>query len=295
MDKKAVSCINLGGKRKLNFKSGPLVMGILNCTPDSFFPGSRTDVTNNGLNKALEMISNEVDILDIGGESSRPGSDYVSAEKEIARVIPLIQSVRQKSDILISVDTRKAVVAEKALDAGADIINDISALSDDPDLALLAAEKKVPVILMHKRGTPLTMQNNPSYSDTVGEIIKELLDAVELALKAGVSVNKIILDPGIGFGKRYEDNLIILKELKRIKNCGYPVLIGASRKSFIGTVLSSIDGKERPVEGRLSGSLAANAYSAIAGADILRVHDVKETVDMVKILKSIMAAGHEEK
>ncbi|MBI9102975.1 MAG: dihydropteroate synthase [Spirochaetales bacterium] len=261
--------------------SQPRVMGIINCTPDSFYSGSRKTKLVEGIETALAMIAAGADILDLGGESSRPGSEYVDAAVEIERVIPMIEGIRKVSDITISVDTRKAAVARAALDAGADWINDISALEDDPLLGTLAAERDVPVILMHKRGIPLHMQDNPEYKDTSGEIIVELKKAVKRAVKAGIKKDKIILDPGIGFGKRMEDNLRILKELPRFKESGFPLLIGASRKAFIGLIL------EKEVEERLIGSVAIHLYAAIMGADIVRVHDVDETVQTLKLLNAV--------
>ncbi|MCK4542653.1 MAG: dihydropteroate synthase [Spirochaetales bacterium] len=259
-------------------------MGILNCTPDSFFPGSRTATGPEGLEAAREMINQGADILDIGGESTRPGSRFVSEEDEIRRVVPLIKEIRKESNIPISVDTRKAPVAKAALDAGADMINDVSALRDDPALGNLAAERKVPVILMHKRGTPEIMQVDPHYEDTIGEIKKELMQAVTRALQMGIQPAQIILDPGIGFGKRHIDNLLILKNLDILRETGYPILMGLSRKSFLGRIL------DNEVEDRLAGSLAANAWCAIQGVEILRVHDVAETVDMVRVLSAIQEA-----
>lgn len=270
--------------RILDLTGFPLVMGILNCTPDSFFPGSRTATGPEGLEAAREMINQGADILDIGGESTRPGSRFVSEEDEIRRVVPLIIEIRKESNIPISVDTRKAPVAKAALDAGADMINDVSALRDDPALGNLAAERKVPVILMHKRGTPEIMQVDPHYEDTIGEIKKELMQAVTRALQMGIQPAQIILDPGIGFGKRHIDNLLILKNLDILRETGYPILMGLSRKSFLGRIL------DNEVEDRLAGSLAANAWCAIQGVEILRVHDVAETVDMVRVLSAIQEA-----
>ncbi len=275
--------LELSGGRSISTKRKSFVMGILNTTPDSFFPGSRVEAEE-GRSSAEKMIHAGADIIDIGGESSRPGSAYVSADEEISRVIPLIKAIRSFSDIPISIDTRKSATAEAALNAGADIINDISALADDPELGFLAAERDVPLILMHMRGTPETMQQNPHYNDTIEEILTELEVCIRRAGAYGISKNRIILDPGIGFGKRLDDNLKILKEIKRFTDTGYPILIGLSRKSFIGAVTGSV------VEDRLSGTLAANMLSALAGASILRVHDVPETVAMLEIIKAVEGA-----
>ncbi len=270
--------------RLLDLSAPPLIMGIINATPDSFFPDSRAAATEEGLLRARRMIDEGADILDIGGESSRPGSDYVGAEEELARVIPLIQAIRRESHIAISVDTRKAVVARAALEAGADVINDISALTDDPDLAPVAAEFDCMLILMHKRGTPKEMQESPSYEDTLQEIIDELEEGVERALAAGVKRTRILLDPGIGFGKRHGDNLRILKYLPRLRERGFPLLIGHSRKSFIGRITG------RDVEDRLPGSLAAGIMAQIGGADILRVHDVAATRDAASVVVAVQGA-----
>ena len=258
-------------------------MGIVNRTPDSFFPGSRSSSLDHALEQASEMAAAGADILDIGGESSRPGSSYVEIEEELERVVPTVTEIRKRlPDILISVDTRKARVAASALDAGADMINDISALSDDSGLAALLALRKVPVVLMHMRGNPKNMQLEPMYEDTVAEVADELMERVSRALSAGISAENIIIDPGIGFGKRSEDNLRLIKHLRTFKSQGFPVLIGLSRKGFIGKIL---DG--RPVEGRAAGTLAALAYCVLEGADILRVHDVQETADLCRILLAI--------
>ncbi len=277
----------LNNRGVLDLSDLPLIMGVINCTPDSFYPGSRKTGLNAGLKTAMEMIEQGADILDIGGESSRPGSEYVDPEEELSRVIRLIKAVRKESDVSISIDTRKACVAERALDAGANIINDISALQDDPRLAFLAAKRDVYVILMHKRGSPEKMQENPLYIDTVREIKKELMISVNTAIKGGIKKDKLIIDPGIGFGKRFSDNLIILNRLKDFKEPGYPVLIGLSRKSFIGNILGN------DVEERLIGSIAANMYAVLEGADIIRVHDVGETVQMLRMVKAIKNAGEE--
>ncbi|TVQ37918.1 MAG: dihydropteroate synthase [Spirochaetaceae bacterium] len=260
-------------------------MGILNCTPDSFYASSRSVTVDQAVAAARRMIDTGADMLDIGGESSRPGSDYVSAGQEIERVVPVISAVREFSDIPISVDTRKRVVAEAAVAAGADLINDISALRDDPELAAFAADRELPVILMHMRGTPRTMQLNPCYEDTLGEICAELRQFAYAAQQSGIARAQILLDPGIGFGKRLQDNLAILRGIAELRELGYPLVIGASRKSFIGALTDA--GAPRPPEERLAGSLAVHAIAAQAGADILRVHDVPETVDVLRVLAEL--------
>jgi dihydropteroate synthase len=259
-------------------------MGIVNTTPDSFYPGSRKHGTAEALEAVRTMVDEGADIVDVGGESTRPGSDPVSAEEEIRRVVPVVEGARRFTDIPISIDTRKALVAAAALDAGADIVNDISALRDDPEMGLLAAERGCPVILMHIRGTPKTMQENPRYDDPVAEVIQELSDRASEALRYGIRRESIVLDPGIGFGKRLADNLQLLKHINRIRDLGYPVLVGLSRKSFIDKLLGL------QVEERLAATLAAEAYTAARGADILRVHDVKETVHLVRMLAAIESA-----
>ena len=258
----------------------PLIMGIINCTPDSFFAGSRTVGLDNYLRFADRMISDGTDILDIGGESTRPGSSPVTVEEEISRVIPLIDEIRKSNSIPISIDTSKAKVAEAALNAGADIINDISALSD-PNMPALAAERGVFVVLMHMLGVPKNMQDNPVYSDTVSEIMSYLEERADLAVEQGVKPENIIIDPGIGFGKRLEDNLMILHNIEKFKDLGYPLLIGLSRKSFIGKVLKC------DTEDRLAATIAANLYCAHKGADIIRVHDAAQARDSLNIISAI--------
>ena len=277
-----------GGGHFLDLADAPLVMGIINCTPDSFYSGSRAPGLDEALALARRMIEEGADILDIGGESTRPGSDSVDPEEERRRAVPLIEAIRRESLIPISIDTRKASVARAAHDAGADIVNDVSGLADDPEAAGLVAERGAPVVLMHRRGDSKSMQNDPHYDDTVGEIAEELLAAVDRAVAAGIRRERIILDPGIGFGKRLCDNLLILKEIPRLRAFGFPLLIGLSRKSFIGKLLGGL-----PVEARLTGTIVANTYAACAGADIVRVHDVAEAVAMKRILHAIAAAAQE--
>ncbi len=260
----------------------PLVMGIINCTPDSFYEGSRSGPVDYALKTAAQMISDGVHILDIGGESSRPGSSYVSAEQELERVIPVIKAIKKEFTIPVSIDTRKKAVAEAAFACGADIIDDISALQDDPDLGIFAAENDIPVILMHMKGNPENMQNKPFYDDVVKSVSTELKILAENALAAGIRKDNIILDPGIGFGKRFEDNINLLKGISELKKEGYPLLIGLSRKRFIGDITG------RQPEGRLAGTLGATAFAVIEGADILRVHDVRETVDMVSVISELI-------
>ncbi len=254
----------------------PLVMGIVNRTPDSFFEASRSNPETVEIDTALRMLADGADILDIGGESSRPGSEYVSARQEIQRIVPFIRSLREHSSVALSVDTRKAEVAAAAAEAGADIVNDISALRDDPEIAAVAKHYDMPLVLMHMAGTPATMQNNPSYSDVVAEVERFLLDAADRAVAAGIPAEKIILDPGIGFGKRYQDNLDLVRAIPRLRAHGFPVLLGISRKTVLGQIAGSTDNPV-PVDDRLAVSVVAQVIAAQFGADILRVHDVAAT------------------
>jgi dihydropteroate synthase len=261
----------------LDFSGPALVMAVVNCNDDSFYAPSRA-LGEDAVEKALAAEVEGASIVDFGAESSRPGARYIGAEEELARLLPVIEAFRKRSRLPVSVDTRKAVVAGAVLDAGADIINDISGLLDDPAMTRTCAERGAAVVLMHKKGVPLTMQENPFYENLVGELHSWFKSAVERAVGAGIIPGKIILDPGIGFGKSVENNLEILKSLVEIFGKDYPVLIGLSRKSFIGEITG------RPEAERLAGTLAANAAAIIGGANIIRVHDVKEHTDLAKIL-----------
>ncbi len=259
-------------------------MGILNVTPDSFSDGGQFDGFEKAVKRGLALVEQGADILDIGGESTRPGAKPVSVDEELRRTIPVIKALRQESrnfedDIVLSIDTRKPQVAEAAILAGADIWNDVTALTYAPSSLERAADLGCPVIMMHIKGSPETMQINPHYKDVVDEVCQWLQRRVEVAKAAGI--DDITLDPGIGFGKRLEDNLALLRQLPVLKALGYPVLMGASRKSFIG----KIDGSA--ADDRLGGSLAAALWSAQAGADILRVHDVSETAQAMKVWEAI--------
>jgi dihydropteroate synthase len=281
-----------GAELDLSPRVGPdaapaLVMAIVNCTDDSFYAESRCKDSEAALGRAFKAAEDGADIIDFGGESTRPGAEYVSAEEELRRLVPVIEAFRRRSPLPVSVDTRKAAVARAALDAGADIINDISALEDDPALGPLCAERRAPVILMHKKGVPLTMQDKPGYTDVIEEVTSYLAEAAKRAQVYGIPPEHIILDPGIGFGKGLEDNLAILANLDWLREIGYPLLIGLSRKSFIG----SLTGREP--SRRLAGTLAANALCLMSGAVILRVHDVPETRDMVKVVRAVLDCGHD--
>lgn len=243
-------------------------MGILNVTPDSFSDGGTFEKPRLAIEHALKMEKDGADIIDIGGESSRPGSRPISCEEETERIIPVILGIRKHSTIPISIDTTKSKVAEQAVKAGAQMINDISAGRFDPQIFSVAAKEDIPICLMHMKGTPKDMQKNPFYEDLMGEIKSFLLEAINNAIKAGVNPDKIVVDPGIGFGKTAEDNVTILKELSFLKSLNKPILIGPSRKSFIGKLL----GLE--VNDRLEATLATLSAAYKNGASILRVHDV---------------------
>jgi dihydropteroate synthase len=265
----------------------PLVMGIVNVTPDSFFAASRRGSALEAADAALAMEAQGAAIVDIGGESTRPGSGSVGTEEELERVLPAVEAIRSRTDLPISVDTRKAAVAAAALDAGADMINDVSALQGDPAMLSLAVGRGATVVLMHMRGEPKTMQEAPSYADCAAEVASFLEAAAERAIAAGLPRGRIVLDPGIGFGKRLEDNLDLINRLGLVAALGYPVLVGLSRKAFVG----SITGRE--AEGRLSGSLGAACAAYSRGARIFRVHDVAATVDALAVFSAAMggAAG----
>ena len=265
-----------GGELRLGMRT--LVMGILNCTPDSFSDGGLFRDTAEAIEHGFRMAEEGADILDIGGESSRPGSDPVPLEEELKRAIPVIAGLAEHLTIPISVDTYKAEVAARAIEAGAQMINDISGLLFDPQMPAVAARHDTPVIIMHMQGTPKTMQQAPAYADVMREIIADLRTGLARAAKAGVDPGQVIVDPGIGFGKRLADNLAILNRLDELTVLERPILIGTSRKSFIGTIL------DRGVGARTIGTLATVAVSALKGAHIVRVHEVasaKETVTMV--------------
>jgi dihydropteroate synthase len=263
--------------RVLDFSRRIYVMGILNATPDSFYAPSRVPEPETAAAAAEAMAAAGADMVDVGGESTRPGSTSVSEEAELERVLPVIRAVRGRSDIIISIDTRRRAVAQQALAAGADLVNIVGGLLGDDEFASFIARADVPVVLMHMRGTPLTMQENPRYDDPVREVTAALRSLVEHARGRGVRPDRIILDPGIGFGKRAEDNLGLLKHLEALKREGYPVLVGLSRKSFLGAVTG------RPAAERLAGTVAAHMLSVLGGADILRVHDVREAVDVARL------------
>ena len=268
--------------------SKPLIMGILNVTPDSFSDGGQFSDVDAALAQVKRMITEGVDIIDIGGESTRPGSEPVSPAEQQQRVIPVISAIRQtlKSDILISIDTTSSAVAKAALEAGANIINDVSAGLDDPEILTVSASLNAPIILMHRQGTPKTMQDNPYYDDVVPEVISTLLEQINLAIQAGVKKENILIDPGIGFGKRKQDNLELLAHLDQFVALGYPVLLGTSRKRFMGSICNVTEPAEL-----VTATAVTTALGVMAGVQLFRVHDVKENRQAADVAWAIKYAG----
>jgi len=256
-------------------------MGVVNCTPDSFSDGGRYLDCSAAVVRVRQLISEGADIIDIGGESTRPGALPVDPDEQIRRTAPVIAQLRQFWDGPISIDTTKSPVATAALDAGANWINDISALRDDPAMVEIVSRLSCVTVLMHMKGTPRTMQAAPRYDDVVGEVTDFLAARAKFAQENGIKADRIVVDPGIGFGKRLEDNLAILRHLSQIAQLGYPILVGASRKSFIGRLTG-----EEP-DGRLEGSLAAAVWVALNGAKIIRVHDVAATRKALLVTRAI--------
>lgn len=258
-----------------------LVMGILNLTPDSFYDGGRYADPDAALKQARRMVDEGADIIDIGGESTRPGSDPVPLDEELRRVVPIVRKVKEGLKTLVSIDTYKSEVARRALDAGADIVNDISGVRFDPDMPGLLKSRGCPVVVMHMKGTPKDMQQNPHYDDVVGEVREYFDERVDALCGLGIDRSRVILDPGIGFGKRVEDNLALMARLEDLRVDGLPLLVGASRKSVIGAVL------DLPLEERLEGTLALTALAVAKGVKIIRVHDVKENVRVVRMVEAV--------
>jgi len=263
--------------------SRTLVMGVINATPDSFSDGGQFLSVDAALEQARRLIAQRADILDIGGESTRPGSDPVESGEELARVLPLIEAIRRESSIAISIDTRKPEVARAAVAAGANCWNDVSALTFTPESMATAVALDVPVVLMHAQGDPKTMQQDPQYRDVTGEVLNFLVGRIGQAIQAGMKLSNIIVDPGIGFGKTLAHNLTLLRDMPRFVALGRPVLVGASRKRFI----AALD-QGAAVEDRLGGSIAAALYAAQQGAQILRVHDVAETRQALTVQKALL-------
>jgi len=269
------------GSFELDLNKRTHLMGILNRTPNSFSDGGLFMDESSAVTHALKMAEEGADIIDIGGESTRPGALDVSIKEEIERTVPVIKKLAGKLRIPISIDTSKAEVAEEALKNGAGIVNDITGLKKDPRIAKLAADFNVPVVIMHIKGSPRTMQLNPVYDDLIAEITESLEESIKIAKRAGVDEDKIIIDPGIGFGKTVEHNLQIINKLDKFKKLGKPILIGVSRKSFIGKVLNLDVGK------RLIGTACACALAIANGADIIRVHDICQMREVSRMADAV--------
>jgi dihydropteroate synthase len=277
--------IDCGGK-VLDLGRRTHIMGILNMTPDSFSDGGQFASVDHALAHAHEMVAAGADIIDIGGESTRPGANPVSEDEELRRVIPIIKRLSAELPVPVSVDTYKSSVAEKALEAGASMVNDISGLRFSPDMAKVVADSEAAIVIMHIKGTPRDMQQNPEYSDVVEEITNFLEQRIHVALKAGVNPEKIIVDPGIGFGKKLMHNLELLKRLDEFKGLGRPIMLGTSRKKFIGTVL------DIPLpEQRVIGTAATVAFGIERGAAIVRVHDVAHMVQVARMTDALVNTG----
>ena len=257
-------------------------MGVLNLTPDSFSDGGKFNSIDTAVNRAIELAEAGADLIDIGGESTRPGALPVQATEQIRRAIPVIRAIAQRSDVLLSIDTTSAEVAGEACDAGAGLINDISAGRDDPRMFALAAARGVPIVLMHMQGTPRTMQQNPAYADVFQEVSHFLIERREAAVAAGIKSNQILLDPGIGFGKTDKHNLILIRETARLAALGCPLLVGASRKGFIGRITGEPDPSQRMI-----GTAAVVGWCSANGAEVLRVHDVGPMRQVVRMVRAI--------
>jgi dihydropteroate synthase len=262
----------------------PLVMGVLNVTPDSFSDGGRFLDVDAAVAHAVKMAEAGADLIDIGGESTRPGSEPVPAEEQVRRVVPVIAAVRTRVPIVLSIDTTRSAVSEAALDVGATLLNDISAGRDDPDMLPLAARRGAPVILMHMQGTPATMQAAPAYDDVTAEVGRFLTGRAAAATAAGVKRENVLLDPGIGFGKTIDHNLALLHRLPELARLGYPLVIGTSRKRFIGVITGEPDASHR-----LFGTAASVAWSVANGAAIVRVHDVGPMAQVVRMVRAMEA------
>lgn len=267
--------LELGGGRRAR------VMAVLNVTPDSFSDGGLFAEREAAVRRGLELVEEGADILDVGGESTRSGSESVPAEEQIHRVEPVIAALRERTKAVISIDTTSALVARRALAAGAEIINDISALRDDPEMASLAAESGAPVVLMHMLGRPRDMQSNPVYGDVCAEVRDFLAERVEFAVGGGVKREQIVLDPGFGFGKTFEHNLELMRNLTRLRELRQPILVGTSRKAMLGRIL------DVPPRERLYGTLATVAAAVERGADIVRVHDARPALHVVKVMAAL--------
>mgnify|MGYP004574565615 FL=1 len=266
------------GNKEFNLGERTYIMGILNVTPDSFSDGGKFNEVEAAVKRVQELIEDGADIIDVGGESTRPGFKVVDAEDEIARVVPVIKAIKEHYDIPVSIDTYKAATAEAAIKAGADIINDVWGFKRDKDMAKVAAKYDIPCILMHNR-------EDIPYEDLMRDVIKDLADSINLALDAGVKRENIILDPGIGFAKTFEENLFVMNNLEVIKNLGFPVLLGTSRKSMIGLAL------DLPVDQRVEGTVATTVMGIMKGCEFIRVHDVLENKRAAVMTDKILGAG----
>lgn len=273
----------------IDMRRHTVVMGILNVTPDSFSDGGRYFDSQKAIGRGLELAEEGADVIDIGGESTRPGARPLSAQEEIERVLPVIRGLRRALSIPLSIDTYKAEVARAVLDAGADVVNDISALRFDPAMVSLIVREKVPVVLMHMQGTPQTMQTSPHYEDVLRQVKDFLSRRVAFALGAGVAPERIVIDPGIGFGKNLEHNLALLRGIPSLTSVGQPVLVGPSRKTFIGKILNL------GPDDRLEGSLAAAVAAVLGGAHMIRMHDVKEAKRAITLADALRFGTSEQK
>ena len=271
-----------------------LAMGVLNVTPDSFSDGGKSFDPERAVQQALAIEQAGADLLDIGGESTRPGSTAVSAKEELARVLPVLQALRGLLKIPVSIDTQESEVAEAALEAGAEMINDISGLKSDPRIAEVAARRRAPLILMHMRGEPRTMQAGPFARDVMKDVMQGLRKSVAAARRTGVAKSQIILDPGIGFGKSFAQNYELLQKLPQLAKLGYPLLVGASRKGFLGATLAR-DGKPASPEERIWGTAATVTASILNGAHIVRVHDVAEMAQVARVADCLLDPKHRPK
>ena len=274
------------GSRRLEVGPRPVIMGIINVTPDSFSDGGKFLDAARAVDHGLEMAEAGATILDIGGESTRPGTAEVSADQEIARTEPVMARLRKQTEAFLSIDTRKPSVARAAMEAGADMINDITALGD-PEMAQLAAKAGCPVVLMHMQGRPQTMQQNPTYDHVVADVCRRLRQALARAVEAGIDIEQTVVDPGIGFGKTVAHNLALLGRLKELRSLGRPLLVGTSRKSFIGKILGT------EVDNQLIGSLAACVWTRAQGAAVFRVHDVAQTAAALQVTAAMQSAEDE--
>ncbi len=273
------------GGRTFDLSSRPCLMGILNVTPDSFSDGGRFFSTEAALLHAGQMVADGADIVDIGGESTRPGAEAVSVDEECSRVVPVIEALVKRHDVVVSIDTQKAEVARQAIAAGAQIVNDVSAMTEDPGMLPLIAGCEVGVVLMHKKGAPPTMQDSPEYRDVVAEVSAYLASRAQAVVEAGVDRDRIVLDPGIGFGKTAQHNLDLLGDQSVLPSLGYPLMMGLSRKRFLGEISG------RDVSDRLAPSIAGMMVALSNGASVVRVHDVAESCAAIELFCAARRAG----